>query len=289
MKRAVTILTLIAGSALMTNAQFGGILNKAKEKMDKAQQKAKPVSDRAERMAENFTAWTPQEEQEIGEATAAKMIAMFGVIETPALVRYVNLVGQAVAQYAPRQVPYRFGILDSDIVGAFALPGGFIFITKTALEGMTNEAQLAGALGHEIVHVSERHLESAIRSKKNSSWAVEEAKAKTGSVTPEVLRRRADAFLTEMFNMRLSRDKEDGADERGTLMAVQAGYSANGLLEFLRTLAVVQAKPESQRALGQLLSTHPPFDERVNHLAPVVEKSNAGGKTLEARFRSTVK
>jgi predicted Zn-dependent protease len=289
MKRAVTILTLIAGSALMTNAQFGGILNKAKEKMDKAQQKAKPVSDRAERMAENFTAWTPQEEQEIGEATAAKMIAMFGVIETPQLVRYVNLVGQSVAQYAPRQVPYRFGILDSDIVGAFALPGGFIFITKTALEGMTNEAQLAGALGHEIVHVSERHLESAIRSKKNSSWAVEEAKAKTGSVTPEVLRRRADAFLTEMFNMRLSRDKEDGADERGTLIAVQAGYSANGLLEFLRTLAVVQAKPESQRALGQLLSTHPPFDERVNHLAPIVEKSNTGGKTLEARFRSTVK
>ena len=289
MKREVTISVLIAAFTLVAYAQFGGILNKAKEKMDKAQQKAKPVSDRAERMAENFTAWTPQEEQEIGEATAAKMIAMFGVIETPQLARYVNLVGQAVAQYAPRQVPYRFGILDSDIVGAFALPGGFIFITKTALESMTNEAQLAGALGHEIVHVSERHLESAIRSKKNSSWAVEEAKAKTGSVTPEVLRRRADAFLTEMFNMRLSRDKEDGADERGTLMAVQAGYSANGLLEFLRTLAVVQAKPESQRALGQLLSTHPPFDERVNHLAPIVEKSNTGGKTLEARFRSTVK
>jgi len=289
MKRALTILTLTAASAFLVNAQFGGVFNKAKEKMDAAKQKAKPVSDRAERVAENYTAWTPQEEQEIGEATAAKMIAMFGIIETPQLARYVNLVGQSVAQYAPRQIPYRFGILDSEIVGAFALPGGFIFITKTALEGMANEAQLAGALGHEIVHVSERHLEAAIRSKKNSSWAVEEAKAKTSSAAPEVLRRRADAFLTEMFNMRLSRDKEDGADERGTLMAAQAGYAANGLLEFLRTLAVVQAKPENQRALGQLLSTHPPFDERVNHLAPIVEKSDKSGKTLEARFRSTVK
>ena len=289
MKRALTILTLTAASAFLVNAQFGGVFNKAKEKMDAAKQKAKPVSDRAERVVENYTAWTPEEEQEIGEATAAKMIAMFGIIETPQLARYVNLVGQSVAQYAPRQIPYRFGILDSEIVGAFALPGGFIFITKTALEGMTNEAQLAGALGHEIVHVSERHLEAAIRSKKNSSWAVEEAKAKTSSAAPEVLRRRADAFLTEMFNMRLSRDKEDGADERGTLMAAQAGYAANGLLEFLRTLAVVQAKPENQRALGQLLSTHPPFDERVNHLAPIVEKSDKSGKTLEARFRSTVK
>ena len=91
---------------------------------------------------------------------------------------------------------------------------------------MTNEAQLAGALGHEIVHVSERHLESEIRSKKTSAWAIQEAKAKTASQTPELLRGRADAFLTEMFNMRLSRDKEDGADERGTLMAAQAGYAA---------------------------------------------------------------
>src|SRR6266481_725015 len=114
----------------------------------------------------------------LSAASALLANAQFGVVDSPKLVRYVNLVGQAVAQYAPRQVPYRFGILDSDIVGAFALPGGFIFITKTAIEGMNNEAQLAGPLGHEIVHVSERHLESAIRSRKNSAWVTEEAKAK---------------------------------------------------------------------------------------------------------------
>src|SRR5256714_2491577 len=286
MKRAVSILLLSAFSAVVANAQFG--LGRIKDKIDSAKQKAKPVSDRTERAIDNFTPWTPQEEQEIGEATAAKMVAMFGVLDTPKLVRYVNLVGQAVAQYAPRQVPYRFGILDSDIVGAFALPGGFIFITKTALEGMNDEAQLAGALGHEIVHVSERHLESAIRSKKNSAWAVEEAKSKT-LPTPDYLRKKADAFLYDMFNMRLSRDKEDGADERGTLMAAQAGYAAGGLLEFLRTLAATSATPGKQRAFGQLLATHPPFDERIAHLQPVVEKSAAGGKTLEARFLATVK
>ncbi len=288
MKRAMVMLALGGFSSLLLNAQFGGILNRAKEKMEGAKQKAKPVSDRAERALDNFTPWTPQEEQEIGEATAAKMIAMFGVLDTPKLVRYVNLVGQAVAQYAPRQVPYRFGILDSDIVGAFALPGGFIFITKTALEGMNDEAQLAGALGHEIVHVSERHLESAIRSKRNSAWAVEEAKSKT-LPTPDYLRKKADAYLYDMFNMRLSQDKEDGADERGTLMSAQAGYAGGGLLEFLRTLSAVSAKPENQRAFGQLLSTHPSFDTRISHLTPIVERSAKSGKTLEARFRGTVK
>jgi predicted Zn-dependent protease len=288
MRRAVSILVLSAVSALLANAQFGG-LGRLKDKVNGATQKAKPVTDRGERAIENFTAWTPQEEQLIGEATAARMIAMFGVVDSPKLVRYVNLVGQSVAQYAPRQVPYRFGILDSEIVGAFALPGGFIFITKTAIEGMNNEAQLAGALGHEIVHVSERHLESAIRSRKNSAWAAEEAKAKTPSITPEFARSRAEAIMKDMFTMRLSRDKEDGADERGTLMAAQAGYAASGLLEFLRTLDAAQSKPQNQRAFGQLLSTHPPFSERVSHLTPIVTASSPSGKTLEARFTASLK
>jgi predicted Zn-dependent protease len=288
MKQAVSILALSLTSAWLANAQFGGFGNKIKDRIDGARQKTKPVTDRTERAIENFTAWTPEEEQQIGEATAAKMIAMFGVVDSPKVVRYVNLVGQAVAQYAPRQVPYRFGILDSDIVGAFALPGGFIFITKTAIEGMNNEAQLAGALGHEIVHVSERHLESAIRSRKNSAWASEEAKAKFTSPN-DYLSRKADAFLKDMFTMRLSRDKEDGGDERGTLMAVQAGYSASGLLEFLRTLDAAQSKPQNQRAFGQLLSTHPPFNERVAHLAPIVERTPQSGKTLETRFAAALK
>jgi predicted Zn-dependent protease len=285
-RRSVSILLLSAVFATLANAQFG--LGKLRDKIDSTKQKAKPVSDRAERAVENFTLWTPQEEQEIGEATAAKMIAMFGVVDSPKPVRYVNLVGQAVAQYAPRQVPYRFGILNSDIVGAFALPGGFIFITKTAIAGMTNEAQLAGALGHEVVHVSERHLESAIRGRKNSAWASEEATAKLTSGS-DYLNKKADAFLKDMFNMRLSRDKEDGADERGTLMAAQAGYASSGLLEFLQTLDAAQSKPENQRAFGQLLSTHPPFKDRIAHLQPIVDSSAKNGKTLEARFSAALK
>jgi predicted Zn-dependent protease len=287
MKRAITLL-LLAGCGLLLQAQFGGLINKAREKVDGAKNKAKPVSDRAERAVDNFSPWSANEEQEIGEATAAKMIAMFGLVDSPKLVRYVNLVGQSVAQFAPRQVPYRFGVLDSDIVGAYALPGGFIFITKTAVEGMENEAQLAGALGHEIIHVSERHLETAIRSKKNSAWAIEEAKSKTLPST-EYLRKKADAFVYDLFNMSLSQDKEEGADERGSLMAAQAGYSAGGLLEFLKTLSVVSAKPENKRAFGALLSTHPSFDVRIAHLTPVMAKSSKSGKTLEARFRGEVK
>jgi len=285
-KRWLAIFILAGASAWMAQAQFGGLINKAKAKIDQAKDKSKPVTDRAERAVDAFTPWSLQEEEDLGTASAAKMIAMFGLYEEPRLVKYVNLTGSTVARYAARQVPYRFAILDTDIVGAFALPGGFIFITKAAVEGMNNEAELAGALGHEIIHVSERHLESEIRSKKTSAWAVQEGKSASSGTVADVLRGKADALLSDLFNTRLSRDKEDGADARGAQLAAQAGYAPDGLLNFLRTLATVHALPGTERTFGQLLSTHPSFEDRI---ASLERSSQTGsGKTLETRFHNAL-
>jgi len=282
MKKALVGLAAAATFALLLQGRFGGITDRVK----KVTNKAKPVTDRAQKAVDNYPAWTTEEEQAIGEATAAKMVAMFGLVESPGLVRYVNLVVNAVVQFAPRQVPYRFAVLDSDIVGAFALPGGFVFITKTAIEGMNDESQLAGALGHEIFHISERHLEAEIRGKKNSAWAIQEAKAKTGS--PPLLSAQVDALLGDLFNTRLSRDKEDAADSQGTALAVQAGYAAGGLREFLQNLERVEATEQGKRATGQLLSTHPPFKERIDSLELAVLRAGAGGATLQARFKAGI-
>lgn len=253
-----------------------------KSKIDSATSKAKPITDRAQRAADALAAWTPEEEQQIGQAAAEKMVAIFGLLDDPALQKYVSLVGQTVAQFAARPLPYRFGILDTDIVGAFALPGGYIFITRRALAGMTNEAQLAGALGHEIEHASARHLETEIRGRKTSAWASEESARYTNRVS-NLTQVRADALIKDLFNTALSRAKEDDADERGTLMAAWAGYSGKGLLEFLTTMARANAEPANRRLFGQILSTHPSFDDRIAHLA-AVSYTRASGQTLEARF-----
>jgi predicted Zn-dependent protease len=271
---------------IIANAQFGSVFNKAKEKLDQAQQKAKPVTDRAQRAADTFDPWSTKDEQEIGELGAAKMIAVFGLIEDPQVVRYVNLVGQTVGQFASRQLPWRFGVLDADIVGAYALPGGYIFITRGALSGMTSEAQLAGALGHEVTHCAERHLEREIRGKKTSAWAIEEGKSagKTGDISSL----KADAFVKDLFNTSLSRDKEDAADEQGTQMAAKAGYAPAGLLQFLTAMRDASKKPENQKMFGQLLSTHPSFDSRIAHLQPFVDKAGGAGQTLEVRFQAAI-
>ena len=107
-QRWIGVLALGCASLSVSNAQFGGLINKAKEKIDKANRevdrntdKAKPVATRVERAADTFASWSPQEEEEIGTAAAAKMIAMFGTYDEPRLVRYLNLVGSAIAQFAP--------------------------------------------------------------------------------------------------------------------------------------------------------------------------------------------
>ena len=211
------------------------------------------------------------------------MIKIFDLAEDPDLVRYVNLVGRAVAQFAPRRVPYRFAVLNTDMVAAFALPGGFVFITQGALARMENEAQLAGVLGHEIVHVAERHLEREIRSRAANQWVADEAKGMTG----DVLQQRADALVKELFDMKLSRDKEDHADREGVLLASRTGYAAGGLAEFLGILAAEASKEENSRAFGQLMSTHPPFADRIDRLEQLAE-IKAGGETMRARFEVMV-
>jgi predicted Zn-dependent protease len=286
MKPSIVVVLAVAAAGI-AHAQFGGIVNRAKQGIDNAKEKTKPVSSRAEKAADTFKPWSAEEEQAIGEAGAAKMVAMFGLVDDPALTRYVNLVGQAVAQFASRDLPYRFGVLDADIVGAYALPGGHIFVTRGALSGMTSEAQLAGALAHEVIHCADRHLEREIRAKKTSAWATQEANtAMQGDAA--LLSRRADAALKDYFSAGLSRDKEEAADEQGTLLAAQAGYSASGLMEVLNAMAAASSKPENRRMFGQLLSTHPPFPDRVARLRPIAEKAGAG-KTLVGRFQASVR
>ncbi|HVW11153.1 MAG TPA: M48 family metalloprotease [Bryobacteraceae bacterium] len=288
MKRgALVIIAALTVSPVF--AQFGGfgsIGSKIQNKVDQGKQKTKAAQDEKQKAVDTFTPWSPEEEPAIGSAGAAKMIAMFGLVNDEQLTRYVNLVGSSVAQYASRPLPYRFAVLDTEIVGAWSLPGGYIFVTRQSLASMKNEAELAGALGHEIVHCSERHLEKEVRSKQTSAWAAEEAQK--NSNVQEVAKLRSDALLKDLFSSNLSRDKEDQADEMGTQLAARAGYSAAGLRDFLATLKTLNDDPANRRMFGQILSTHPPFDARIAHLDPIVQSAGPDGVTLEARFSAAI-
>ena len=277
MRRKMTWLLMMSlALALPAFAQFGDLVKKAKDAANST-----PVK-KAKKAKDIYTDWTPEQEDAIGQASAAKMIHIFGLYEAPRMARYVNLVGNGVAAQADRPVAYKFAILDTEAVTAYALPGGYVFITRGALANMRNEAELAGTLAHEVAHVNERHLEKQVRSSKTRAWAWEEGSSRIPGQAD--LANIANDIVNTALSMHLSRDKENDADRKGTELALKTGYDPAGLRNFIQVLAQASQNPDNRRQLTLWGETHPPYSERVASLNAVLEKYPPGGQVLEQRF-----
>ncbi len=269
-------LALLVGVILLNYApvccgQVGEVMRRAQEKA----QKAKKASD-------IYKPWTPDQEHAIGEAASAKLVHIFGLYVNPEMTKYVNLVGDTVARQASRDVPYHFGILDTEIVTALSLPGGYIFITRGALANMHNEAELAGTLAHEVAHVDRRHLEREVRAKRTGQFAKEEAAAHVPQGAELV--NLAGELLNNVLTLQVSRDKEAEADKLGTELAARSGYDPAGLKHFLETLSKAADTPQNRKQLGLWGSTHPPFRERIAGLTVITATLPSSGQDLTERF-----
>lgn len=226
-----------------------------------------------------------EKEREIGFGIAATVAGRYGVVDDPELTRYVNLVGQAVAQQSPRygEIPFRFAVLDTDDVNAFAAPGGYVFVTRGALALMESEAELAGVLAHEVGHVDEKHVLDEVRRSGVLQQARDEAE-----ISGEVLNRLSDVGTGLLFTG-LSREDEMQADTVGTLYAATTGYRGDGLLRFLRHLR--EAAAEGSAGMREWLATHPSTEERITALESYVARRGIdpeAGALVRERFRRQV-
>ncbi|HSE47674.1 MAG TPA: M48 family metalloprotease [Terriglobales bacterium] len=265
--RCLIVLVLLAALALPAAAQFGDVLSGI---------------GKAKKVADATTPWTPEQEDQIGQAAAAKIIHIFPLYQNEAATRYVNLVAASVAQFGKRNLPYHVAILDTPIAWACAMPGGYVFVTRGALEKMKDEAELAGTLAHEVAHVDARHLESIIRNKKLTGLAVDEGMS---HVPYNVLGGLANQLVTQALTQNYGPDKENDADKKGTDFAAQAGYQPSGLKTFLETLATFANDPANKQKTGLWNGkTHPAFSTRVATLNKLLEKYPATGQTLPERF-----
>jgi len=271
--KAICVTMLALAACLPVSAQWGSKLSQLGDKLNKGKQ-----------VKDNYTPWTPEQEEQVGQASAARLINIFGLFENKDMVRYVNMVGNTVAAQAPRAVPYKFGILNTEVITALSLPGGYVFITRGALANMTSEAELAGTLAHEIAHVDQRHLEKEIRSKNSMQMIQNEV----SQFTSGQLQQLAGASLNTALTQHFSRDKESDADRLGVTFAQKAGYQASGLRFFLTFLNSAPKTPDTQRQLSLWGSTHPPFPERIASLQNQEATLPSGGVSLEARFTQYV-
>ena len=206
------------------------------------------------------------EEAEIGRQADADVRREMGVYDDPELQRYVNDIGQAMAAKSHRpNLPWSFTIVDSQAINAFALPGGYIYITRGILPYLDDESELAGVLGHEIAHVTARHAAQAYTRQAQADIGLTVLSIFVPSTQP--FTELGAAGLGVLF-MRNGREAEIEADRLGVEYASNAGWDPDGVPRFLTTLSRVSSL--SERGVPNWLSTHPDPGQRVERAQPVV-------------------
>ncbi len=199
-------------------------------------------------------------EIEIGREGARDITRSIGVYDDADLQRYVSDLGKKLAAKSERpDLPWSFRVVDDAAVNAFALPGGFIFVTRGILAHMNSEGQLVAVLGHEIGHVTARHSVSQI-----SKAQLTQLGLGLGFVLSEDFREfgeLASAGVGLLF-LKFGRDDENQSDELGFRYAVQSGYDPREMVRVFETLESVSARESTER-LPQWQSTHPNPQNRI--------------------------
>ena len=222
-----------------------------------------------------------EEEQSLGQSIALQVVARSGgLYEQTDLVRYVNLVGRAVAATSDRpNLNYRFAVLNDQTINAFAAPGGYVFVTRGLLKQIKNEAELAAVLGHEIGHVSQKHMLEVIQRSKQIA-GVSEAGLAYATRQPGQYKQLIDVVTKKVLDEGYDQGKEIEADRLGVIFAARVGYDATAYLGLLNRLRNLRGDDRT------LFKTHPNYSARVTEMEKVFSEKGyvKTGTVLADRF-----
>lgn len=205
---------------------------------------------------------SPEEEQRLGRQAAATLLGAAPLSADEQSLRYVNRVGAWIASKSDRpELPWRFAVLDTATVNAFAAPGGYVLVTRGLLLKLRNEGELAGVLAHEIAHVQLKHHIKQIR----RQHVLDAAKANTSTSVKVGGQELMNFDARALYANALSKEDEYQADRVGVVLAARAGYDPYGLPAVLQTLDSM--KPDDL-GLALLFKTHPRPADRLAKLDP---------------------
>lgn len=226
------------------------------------------------------------EEQQIGQQVSDRLVEEFGVDQDAAVTKYVTLVGSVLAQASPRpELPWQFVVLETDGVNAFAAPGGFVHITRGLLGLIKNEAELAGVLAHEIIHVTEKHTINAIQ--KGDAVSVASEEYGSGGMAQSLVAKMAEAAYKDILDNKFSREDERESDAKGVEIANKVGYAPAGLRDALSKLA---ARNEGRSEPSGLFASHPALKERIAAIDKIIrDRKLTATATAAARYSSHIK
>lgn len=216
----------------------------------------------------------------LGEQSDPGIIQEFGLYNNDAMQKFINEKGLQMAAISHRpNLAYKFRILDSPIVNAFAVPGGYVYFTRGIMAHFNNEAEFAGVLGHEIGHIAAKHS-----AKQYTKQMITQVALLGGMIVSEDFRKYADLASTGLgiLFLKFSRDNESESDKLGVDYSTKIGYNADEMSGFFKTLERLGG---SSGSIPTFLSTHPNPGDRFNTVGAYANKVQEEGHLTNAQLK----
>jgi len=237
-----------------------------------------------------FSDTSIEEEVAIGRQLAGNLLGAAPLWKNDAVQAYVNRTGRWIASQSDRpQLTWRFGVIDTPTLNAFAMPGGYVFITRGLYETLRNEAELAGVLAHEIAHVTAGHHLKVFKQSRTVgifSSLLSQAVGARGGVGSDVVQNLIGNGA-EALARGLDKDAEYEADRIGVVLATRAGYDPYALPTVLQRIGRVNPNDSS---VALLFKTHPSPQDRLSRLGDAMGVSlepYGAQRTNAERFAAT--
>ena len=218
-----------------------------------------------------FMLVSEQQEISMGKEYDPQVVATYGVYDDAEIAAYISDIGQRIATVSDRPgLAYEFKVLDSPVINAFAVPGGYAYFTRGILAYLNNEAEVVGVMGHEVGHIAARHSAKQISQQQIATIGLG-----VGSILSDDVAKYAglaQAGLGLLF-LRFGRDAERQSDQLGVDYSTKLGYDATEMANFFGTLDKMSGGESG--GLPGWFSTHPAPDERVQNVTRMAQEQQA--------------
>ena len=235
-----------------------------------------------------------QQEVQMGQQEAQQVNAQLPMVQDAVINSYVNSLGNRIAKLTSRgDLQWQFQVVNSDVVNAFALPGGFVYVNRGVLARASNMSEVAGVLGHEIEHVVRRHSVKQMEQAQGADVGVGILCALTGVCQSGLAQAAIQVGGTAVF-AKFSRTDEVQADEGGFNNVMRAGISPRGMYTFFQKLLAEEQQSGGGNAAAWF-SDHPGTEDRIADIQQMLNQvpasqlnalqtNDSGFATMKARL-----
>ena len=228
------------------------------------------AADNRTKLKPGFNLFSAQQDIDMGRQSAQEAERQLQILTARDPATYINTLGLNLASHAPtnEKYPFQFKIVNDTAINAFALPGGFVYVNRGAIEAADNESQIAGVIAHEIGHVVLRHGTHQI----SRAYVAQAPLAILGGVlgagsVGSILGQLGIGFGLNSLFLKYSRDAESQADLMGTQILHDSGYDPRGMVDFFEKL-----QAQSKEKTSQFFSDHPVPENRISNVQKEIEK-----------------